>query len=205
MPGKKKKTAAEGEAGADAPPAKSGKGKAMALGAGLLLIGAMGQRFVLSSPPAQVVIAAPIDGGVSSGGSVGHGVDCSAVEGTSESTEAETPHPRRTEGASTGGITDLSSQTINLADGHYLKVGITLELGETVVAEEFSNMSAKGADVVLNFFSTKTIDQLTSDRHGAIKTELTCLLQATYATHGDTEAASEPVVTNVLFREFLTS
>lgn len=209
MPGKKKKkdAAAEGEAGAEeAPKAKSGKAKSMLLGAGLLFAGAMGQKMFLAGTPAEVIIAPPVDGGVSTA-SAGHGVDCSAYAGAKES--GDTPHARRAGGggAETGGSTDLSSMTINLADGHYLKVGISLELGDTVVAEDFKAETAKAADVVLNYFSTKTMDELTSDQHGAIKTELTCLIQEAYAAAHPVEDGKEhePMVIGVLFREFLTS
>lgn len=207
---KKKDEAAEGEAGADAPEkAKSGKGKTMLLSALLVVGGALGQKFLLSSPPAQVIIAPPVEGGVDTA-SGGHEVDCSTVN-TAEAASAE-PHARlRSEGAATtGGSADLSSMTINLADGHYLKIGITLELGDTIVAEEFTKETAKAADVVLNYFATKSMDQLTNDKHASIKLELTCLIDAAYAedhASGDGGSSSEPVqtVVGVLFREFLTS
>lgn len=210
----KKKKGADAEAGADAAPAKSGKGKSVLMGAGLLLAGAMGQKFVLSSAPAQVIIAPPVDGGVATGGSSSESaLDCSAVgtgtAGTAEAASAEVPHAKAAAEAATGGTADLSSMTINLADGRYLKVGITLELGDTVVAEEFSTETAKASDVALNYFSTKSIDQLTSDKHAGIKNELTCLIEAAYAKDDAAEkgakAEPEPVVVGVLFREFLTS
>lgn len=201
---KKKDEAAEGEAGADAPEkAKSGKGKTMLFSALLVVGGAMGQKFLLSSPPAQVIIAPPVEGGVETAAS-GHGVDCSTVEVAGEAA----PHARASSGgeAAGGGSTDLSSMTINLADGHYLKVGISLELGETIIAEEFSAQTAKAADVVLNYFSTKTMDQLTNDKHASIKLELTCLIDAAYAAdHGEDDAEPVQTVIGVLFREFLTS
>ncbi|MEZ5266837.1 MAG: flagellar basal body-associated protein FliL [Acidimicrobiia bacterium] len=205
---KKKDEAAEGEAGADeAPKAKSGKAKTMLFGALLVVGGAMGQKFFLSAPPAQVIIAPPVDGGVETA-SAAHGVDCSAV-GTGASGGEAAPHARRTSGgeAATGGTADLSSMTINLADGHYLKVGITLELGETIISEEFSAQTAKAADVVLNYFSTKAMDDLTNDKHAAIKVELTCLIDEAYAATAHAEEGEDPpqTVIGVLFREFLTS
>ncbi len=204
MPGKKKNKVADSEAGADPAPPKSGKGKAVLLHGALVLAGAVGYKFVLATPPAQIIIAPPVEGGVAVGAAK-EGVDCSAIESTGP--EAATPHARvESKGAAAGGSADLSSMTINLADGRYLKIGITLELGKTVVLEEFLGKRAKAADVVLNYFSRKSMADLTNDRHGAIKVELTCLLQGAYA-EVDPEAVHEPepVVTNVLFREFLTS
>ncbi len=209
MPGKKKKKdeAAEGEAGAEAPEkAKGGKGKTMLLSAALVIAGAAGQKFVLSSAPAQVIIAPPVDGGIETS-SAAHGVDCTSVQAATTS-ETQTPHAKRGAAAATGGTTDLSSMTINLADGHYLKVGITVELGDTVLPEEFAAESAKASDVVLSYFSTKTMDQLTSDKHAGIKVELTCLIQEAYAESTTATTAAkdaQPMVIGVLFREFLTS
>jgi flagellar basal body-associated protein FliL len=205
MAGKKNKDAAT-PAGADAVK-KSGKGKAMALGAALVIVGAMGQKFLLSSSPAQVIIAPPVNGGVEVVAAATHELDCSGVQGA---TAAEEPHARRSGGgaAAAGGTADLSSMTINLADGHFLKVGITLELGESVVAEEFTTQTARASDVALNYFSSKSMEQLTSAQHAAIKVELACLIDAAYTAHADDEAADaevERTVTGVLFREFLTS
>jgi len=201
MPRKKKGI---GEDVVDEPAVKStggGKAKPMLLGAALVLAGGLGQRFVLANPPAEVIIAPPTEGAASthSGGST---LDCSGYsKGYKDGTA---PHARRAEGAATGGTSDLPSMTINLADDHYLKVGISLQLGGAVVPAEFKANQARAADVALNYFSSKSMDQLTNDKHGAIKAELTCLIESAYAAEHK-EGASEPTVTGVLFREFLTS
>ena len=85
--------------------------------------------------------------------------------------------------------------------------GVFAQLERGLIRQRMARgKKAKAADVVLNYFSTKSLADLTNDRHGAIKVELTCLLQRAYA-EADPEAAHEPepVVANVLFREFLTS
>ncbi|MFN0027836.1 MAG: flagellar basal body-associated FliL family protein [Acidimicrobiales bacterium] len=209
MAGKKKKKVSEEEAGAEPAGPKSGKAKSVLLHGVLVLIGAFGYKFLLTTAPSQIIIAPPIEGGVAVAGD--HGIDCSAINagGGGEAPAAGAPHARaQSSAAAPGGSADLSSQTINLADGHYLKVGITLELGKTVVLEEFMGKTAKASDVVLNYFSTKSMADLTNDKHAAIKVELTCLLQNAYAepvVEGEPAHATEPAVKNVLFREFLTS
>jgi len=202
MLGKKKK----GAAGIDedelpvAP--KSGKGKAMVLGAALVLVGGTGQRFLLAGSPAEVIIAPPAsaDGKVTTTSATK--IDCSQFE----SAAAAAPHGRRASGeAGTGGTSDLPSMTINLADGKFLKIGLSLELGPQVVTETFKAQQAKAADVALRYFATKTAPQLTNDKHEAIKAELTCKMQAAYAGSHGSEGSTEPTITGVLFREFLTS
>ena len=114
--------------------AKGGMAKAMLLGAGLVLLGAAGQRFVLAGSPAEVIIAPPVQADGSSPTDVPK-IDCSSTE---PETEKAAPHARRAEGsAATGGTSDLPSMTINLADGRFLKVGISLELGDEVVTADF--------------------------------------------------------------------
>ena len=182
--------------------AKGGKGMPMLLGAALVLAGGLGQRFVLANPPAEVIIAPPTEG-VGSTGAGTSALDCSGY--TKGYKDGTAPHARRAEGAAAaGGTSDLPSMTINLADGHYLKIGISLQLGATVVPAEFKANQARAADIVLNYFSTKSMDQLTNDKHGAIKSELTCLIEGGYAAERK-EGSTATTVSGVLFREFLTS
>lgn len=198
----KKKKAAGIDEGAEVAKPKSGKGKAMLLGAGLVLVGAAGQRFLLAGSPAEVIIAPPVQ---ADGGSVASEskVDCSKFDAAAE---GAAPHARRAEGTvATGGTSDLPSMTINLADGRFLKVGISLELGHEVVTDEFKAKQAKAADVVLKFFTTKTVAQLTSDKREEVKSELTCKLQQAYPSETKDGKAGEPMIAGVLFREFLTS
>jgi len=198
---KKKKGAGIDDAGEVAKP-KSGKGKAMLLGAGLVLVGAAGQRFLLAGSPAEVIIAPPVQ---ADGGSVASEskIDCSTFDAVAE---GAAPHARRAEGTvATGGTSDLPSMTINLADGRFLKVGISLELGHDVVTDEFKAKQAKAADVVLKFFTTKTVAQLTSDKREQVKLELTCKLQQAYPSETKDGKAGDPTIAGVLFREFLTS
>ena len=131
--GRKKKGI--GEDAVDSPAAstgaKGGKVMPMLLGAALVLAGGLGQRFVLANPPAEVIIAPPTEG-VGSTGAGTSALDCSGY--TKGYKDGTAPHARRAEGAAAaGGTSDLPSMTINLADGHYLKIGISLQLGATVV------------------------------------------------------------------------
>jgi flagellar basal body-associated protein FliL len=203
MPGKKKKKTDPALADDDAPVAKSGKGKTMLLAAGLVLVGAAGQRFVFATPPQTILVAAPIDAQPGSGGQ--HAVDCAAALSGSGSEAA--PHARPTGGG--GATAELPSQTINLADQgtpRYLKVGIALSLGAGVAVEEFSAELPKASDVALRYFGQKTVAELQgSSRLEEVRTELTCLMQQAYAPAdgGEGDAPAEPVVTEVLFTSFL--
>lgn len=215
MPGKKRKNneAVDGAAGGAGVPAKSGKAKTMLLAAGLVLVGAAGQRFVFSTPPQMILVAAPIDAAANSA-TAHSSVDCAAVltdpaEGEA-APAAAAPHARAS--GSAAGSVELASQTINLADvgsPRYLKVGMALELGEGVVAEEFSTELAKASDVTLRYFSQKTVVELQgSTQIEQVRSQLTCLMQQAYAPEHDGEAeaeaeAAEPVVTEVLFTSFL--
>ena len=200
---KKKQGVGMDEPAEPAEPAKpkSGKGKAMLLGAGLVLVGAAGQRFLLAGSPVEVIIAPPVQ---ADGGSVTaeSKVDCAEFDNDAK---GAAPHARRAEGsAAPGGTSDLPSMTINLADGRFLKIGISLELGRDVATDEFKAKQAKAADVVLRFFTTKTVAQLTSDKREVVKSELTCKLQQAYPAVMKDGKASEPMIVGVLFREFLT-
>lgn len=206
MPGKKKKTD-PALADDDAPVAKSGKGKTMLLAAGLVLVGAAGQRFVFATAPQTILVAAPIDAQPAGSGGQ-HAVDCAAALSGSGSEAA--PHARRAGGGGgAAGTAELPSQTINLADQgtpRYLKVGIALSLGTGVALEEFSAELPKASDVALRYFSQKTVAELQgSSRLEEVRTELTCLMQQAYAPAdgGEGDAHAEPVVTEVLFTSFL--
>ena len=100
MPGKKKKKVAEEEAGAEPSPPKSGKAKSVLLHGVLVLIGAFGYKFLLTTAPSQIIIAPPIEGGVAVAAE--HGIDCSAINaggGGGEAVPAAAPHAR-------AGVTD---------------------------------------------------------------------------------------------------
>jgi flagellar basal body-associated protein FliL len=202
---KKKKADAEGAAdGAAKPPSK---GKTMLTGAVLMLIGMAAYKFVLAGTPTEtVLVSAPIDA-VAGAHGASSAADCSAVAADA----ATKPHAKSGGGAASGTVA-LSEMTINLADAdaaHYLKVGIALELGKGVVAEEFELEKAKASDVAVRYFSQKTSAQLVGPT--AIETakqELTCLMQVAYAEPVEEGAKkpakpAEPKVAHVLFTQFL--
>jgi flagellar basal body-associated protein FliL len=62
-----------------------------------------------------------------------------------------------------GPVLELDSKTINLADGHYLKIGIALQLDKTGVVESAKDegLGAKALDMARKALSTKTMDELT--------------------------------------------
>jgi flagellar basal body-associated protein FliL len=214
MAKKKKGDAVEGAAdGAAAKPPS--KGKTMLTGAVLMLIGMAAYKFVLAGAPTEtVLVSAPIDA-VAGAHGASSAADCSAVATDAAAGDAHgtKPHAKSGGGGAAGTATvALSEMTINLADAdaaHYLKVGIALELGEGVVAEEFELEKAKASDVAVRYFSQKTSAQLIGPT--AIETakqELTCLMQVAYAEPVEEGAKkpakpAEPKVAHVLFTQFL--
>jgi flagellar basal body-associated protein FliL len=213
---KKKKGAAPEGAGDGASVAKPpSKGKTMLTGAAFMLIGMAAYKFVLAGTPTEtVLVSAPIDA-VAGAHGASSAADCSAVAADVAASDAHgtKPHAKSGGGGAAGTATvALSEMTINLADvdaSHYLKVGIALELGEGVVAEEFELEKAKASDVAVRYFSQKTSAQLQGPT--AIETaklELTCLMQVAYAEpveEGSKKKAEpeEPKVAHVLFTQFL--
>lgn len=198
--------------GAAKPP---GKGKSMLTGAVLMLMGMAAYKFVLAGTPTEtVLVSAPIDAVAGAHGAASE-ADCSAVTADATATDGHgtKPHAKAGSGGAGGAATvALSEMTINLADtgsSHYLKVGIALELGAGVVAEEFELQKAKASDVAVRYFSRKTSTELQGP--AAIETakaELTCLMQVAYAEpvpEGSKKPAKpvEPKVAHVLFTQFL--
>src|SRR5262249_10580940 len=75
---------------------------------------------------------------------------------TTATTAAVDPHTER------GGVLELDPLTVNLADGHYLKVGIALQLDKATVVETAKDdgLGAKALDMAIASLSTKTMNQL---------------------------------------------
>lgn len=211
--GKKKKKGDDAEVAEEgAAPKPPGKGKTMLTGAVLVMVGAMGYKFVLAGTPSEtVLVSAPVD--ASTTGHPTSEADCSElVMPGAEGADAHGAKPHAKSGGAAAGTVTLSEMTIKLADAdaaHYLKVGIALELGEGVVAEEFEAEKAKASDVAVRFFSRKKAAELEGpEAIESLKTELTCLVQAAYAEPvepGAKKPAKEtpPKVAAVLFTQFL--
>jgi flagellar FliL protein len=90
-----------------------------------------------------------------------------------------------------GEVVSLEPIQVNLEGGHYLKIGIALQL--TTVAHEADG--SKALDRTIDLFSGKSMDELT--RHGSrakLKKELVKELEHDY--HGD--------VMDVYFTDFVT-
>jgi flagellar basal body-associated protein FliL len=73
-------------------------------------------------------------------------------------TEAIDPSTER------GGVLELDPLTVNLADGHYLKVGLALQLDQTAGADvekaKDEGLGAKALDMAIAALSPKSMDQL---------------------------------------------
>lgn len=90
-----------------------------------------------------------------------------------------------------GEMLPLESTQINLAGGHYLKLGIALQLTET--AHEVDG--SKALDAAIELFSGREVDDLArTETRKALKKKLTSELDHRY--HGD--------VMEVYFTEFVT-
>lgn len=79
-------------------------------------------------------------------------------------------------------VADLPSMSINLAEGHYLRIAISLALCDDIVlaeGEEF--LSAPARDIVVSTLSGKSMAELTDDASRLlVKEELTEKISAAY-------------------------
>lgn len=161
-------------------PADSGKGSKRLLPAAALCIVLLGGGYFV--------------GTMTAGGSSGAPV-AEATDGpTDEAAEAE-----HEEKAELGHLEALDAVNVNLQDGHFLRVAVTLELGEYDAggghgkdAAEFP--TAPAADLVLTTFSGRTMAELgTAEGRELARTQL---LDAVVAKYGDK-------VVSLYFTEFV--
>ncbi len=112
------------------------------------------------------------------GGKMGGGGGAAVAEestGSSESTEGAEDEAEEAE-HHVGVVIDLDAVNVNLADGHYLRVAVSLGLSPDVdfghgSADDFSVAAA--SDVVLHTFSGRGIDELaTAEGREAARLEL---------------------------------
>ncbi len=96
------------------------------------------------------------------------------------------------EGPKPGAILPLESTQINLASGHYLKIGIALQLVEGAPEEVDGS---KALDATIELFSGRTIEEVANakDRR-ELKEELEATLEKSY----------EDEVMGIYFTEFVT-
>ncbi|ABL80272.1 MULTISPECIES: flagellar basal body-associated FliL family protein [unclassified Nocardioides] len=96
------------------------------------------------------------------------------------------------EGPKPGAILPLESTQINLASGHYLKIGIALQLVEGAPEEVDGS---KALDATIELFSGRTIEEVANPRdRKELKEDLEATLEKSY----------EDEVMGVYFTEFVT-
>jgi flagellar protein FliL len=174
----KKSTADTDDAGA---PKKKGKGKLLLTIA--LCLGLAGAGYVLGGRKAAA-------GGTTAAAAGEH-----AADGTTETTIVEGECGVPVEPEELGAVIDLPSMSVNLAEGHYLRVALSVALAPDIVLEkpeEFKQAPAK--DIVVSTLSGRTMAELASNSgRDVVKTELTELIVEAY--HGEVES--------VFFTEFV--
>lgn len=149
--------------------------------------------------PAIVVAAGLIVGGYMFGGGGGEDTEAAAAVQSSESHAKK----KTSEVPTHGPVQNLEPITLNLADGHFLKVGIALQLAEVEgeghgEAEELP--SAKALDIAISELGSHTMDELASPKsRELVKKKLSDKVSAAYVdpvTHSS-------LVTRVYFTEFV--
>ena len=96
--------------------------------------------------------------------------------------EAEAAGPPTTEPPVMGEIAIIEPININLADGHFLRVGVALQLVETALKEEFEKgENAKTNDLLIAHLGGASIEELsTAEGRAKMKKELKKELKETY-------------------------
>ncbi len=113
--------------------------------------------------PAVVLALGIVGGGYFMGGSGG-------------ATAAEEPEPPA------GEVATMEPLSLNLADGHFLKVGIALQLTEEVPLEEFGEgQLAKAKDLLIDRLAGRKMEELASpEGRAALKEELSAEAKETF-------------------------
>jgi len=140
----------------DAP--KKGKSKLIVIGV-LVAVGAFGAKTFLMKPPSPAAAAAAKiaeqqklvelcdrQNGIAAN-----------TKSAAEATTAVDPATER------GPVLEMDPLTVNLSDGHYLKVGVALQLklGAVVATAKDDGTGAKALDMAIAALSPKTMAQLT--------------------------------------------
>jgi flagellar basal body-associated protein FliL len=180
---KKKKAPVEGEE----EEAKGGKKKMIIIGV-LVVAGLFGAKTMLMKPASPAVAAAAkvakeqalVDLCARQNTPFSEepkpaAATATTVAGTTATTVAVDPRTER------GGVLEMDPLTVNLADGHYLKVGIALQLDKVgvVLTAKDDGLGAKALDMAIAALSPKTMKQLSEPKaREALKRELgvdTCM------------------------------
>ena len=111
-------------------------------------------------------------------------------------------HAKVEEVATHGPVQTLESITLNLSDGHFLKVGLALQLTEPEgghgTGEELP--SAKALDTAITLLGSYSMEQLADPKvRGLVKKKLSAQVSKAYV---DPETSSS-LVTKVYFTEFV--
>ena len=149
--------------------------------------------------PALVVAAGLVGGGFLFGGGGGDGESAEAAVQPSEAEHAA----EAAEVATHGPVQNLEPMTLNLADGHFLKIGLALQLAEVEgaghgKAEELP--AAKALDIAITELGSYTMDELASPKERElVKKKLSQQVGKAYV---DPETHAS-LVTKVYFTEFV--
>ena len=139
--------------------------------------------------PAIVLAVGLAVGGYFMGGSS----DSTTAAADANAPAADAPVP--------GLIATMDPLSVNLADGHFLKVGVALVLAEGIEPAEFSKGEiAKAKDMLIDRLGGAKMDSLTSpEGRKALKEELTNKAKEIY-TDPETK---QPTVLEVYFTDFV--
>ena len=169
-------------AGKDATPADGGEGTATPKSGGNNLI------------PALVIAVGLLGGGFFMGQKGGPAPAPLAPAPAAAAVKEEATH---------GPVQNLEPITLNLADGHFLKIGLALQLAEAEggghgAAEELP--AAKALDLAISLLGTHTMDDLGSPKaRELVKKELSKRVSEAYVD----PVTHESLVTKVYFTEFV--
>ena len=178
------KEATPGGGATDAPAKRGGQGNLIP--AMIVAVGLLGGGFFMGKSPAAPPAA-----------------QAHAEEKHGEEKKDHKAEPEAKEEATHGPVQNLEPITLNLADGHFLKIGLALQLAEAEggghgAAEELP--SAKALDIAISLLGEHSMDDLASPKaRELVKKELSKRVSAAYldpVTH-------EPLVMKVYFTEFV--
>ena len=111
------------------------------------------------------------------------------------SSSAEAAGPTTTEAPVPGEIATIEPININLADGHFLRVGLALQLVEGTLKADFEKgENSKANDLIISELGGAKMDELaTADGRSAMKERLKKKMKKTY----------DGVVLDIYFTEFV--
>jgi flagellar FliL protein len=129
---------------------KEGKGKSNLVPAVVLAVGlVLGGKMMGGGGGAAAAPTEPVPAAEHAAEDPEH-VDCAVFDIKNEPQE--------------GGVYNLEPLSINLADGHYLKVGVALQLSVAEDLKHFTEegLGAKAADIVIKVFGGRSMEELSS-------------------------------------------